>query len=396
MKALLDYVSTVTDSRQEKKVRHKMMDIIMLVFFATIANADDWVEIEVFGKEHEDFLRNYLELPYGIPSHDTIQRVFAIVPPAFLENFQKKWNEMLNSDEGEKVKRLLAIDGKTQRGNGNKNQKGNHIVSAVDERGFCLGQKRVDEKTNEITAIPELLDSLNIKGTIITTDAMGTQTAIVKKIRKKRADYVLALKGNQRSLLEEVREYFSEEELLKKCAYKKKVEKARGKIEKREYWQTEDISWLSQKKEWTGLKSIILTRNTIRGEDGKETVEERYFISSLATDIEEIERAVRGHWMIESYHWHLDVTFREDGNHTLEKQAAYNLNIIRKLALNILKIAEIGRHPLSNEKETVCHWNKSRKISGYGTLKISNLFMHFLGNTFMRFSWILFKMSLTM
>ena len=224
MKALLDYVSTVTDSRQEKKVRHKMMDIIMLVFFATLANADDWVEIEVFGKEHEDFLRNYLELPYGIPSHDTIQRVFAIVPSGFLENFQKKWNELLNSEEGEKVKRLLAIDGKTQRGNGNKNQKGNHIVSAVDERGFCLGQKRVEEKTNEITAIPELIDSLNIKGTIITTDAMGTQTAIVKKIRKKRADYVLALKGNQGSLLEEVREYFSDEGLLKKCAYKKKVE----------------------------------------------------------------------------------------------------------------------------------------------------------------------------
>ena len=216
-----------------------------------------------------------------------------------------------------KVKRLHAIDGKTQRGNGNKNQKGNHIVSAVDERGFCLGQKRVEEKTNEITAIPELIDSLNIKGTIITTDAMGTQTAIVKKIRKKRADYVLALKGNQGSLLEEVREYFSDGGLLKKCAYKKKVEKARGKIEKREYWQTEDISWLSQKKEWMGLKSIILTRNTITGADGKETVEERYFISSLPTEIEETARAVRGHWMIENYHWHLDVTFREDGNHTL-------------------------------------------------------------------------------
>ena len=232
MKALLDYVSTVTDCRQEKKVRHKMMDIIMLVFFATLANADDWVEIEVFGKEHEDFLRNYLELPYGIPSHDTLQRVFAMVPSEFLENFQTRWNEMLNSEEGEKVKRLLAIDGKTQRGNGKKDQKGNHIVSAVDERGFCLGQKRVEEKTNEITAIPELLDSLNIKGTIITTDAMGTQTAIVKKIRRKRADYVLALKGNQGSLLEDVREYFSDEKLLEKCAYKQKVEKARGKIEK--------------------------------------------------------------------------------------------------------------------------------------------------------------------
>ena len=161
MKTLLDYASTVTDLRQEKKVLHKMMDIIMLVFFATLANADDWVEMEVFGKEHEKFLRNYLELPNGIPSHDTIQRVFAMVPSEFLENFQKQWNEMLNSDEGDKIKRLLAIDGKTQRGNGSKNRKANHIVSAVDEKGFCLGQKRVEEKTNEIKAIPELLDSLN-------------------------------------------------------------------------------------------------------------------------------------------------------------------------------------------------------------------------------------------
>lgn len=208
MKALLYYVSTVTDIRQEKKVRHKMMGIIMLVFFAMLADADDWVEMEVYGKEHEDFLRNYLELPNGIPSHDTIQRVFAIVSPEFLENFQKKWNEMLNSCEGEKVKRLLAIDGKTQRGNGNKNRKANHIVSAVNERGFCPGEKRVEEKTNEIRAIPELLEGLNIKGTIITTDAMGTQTEIVKKIRRKGADYVLALKANQGNLLEEVRDSF--------------------------------------------------------------------------------------------------------------------------------------------------------------------------------------------
>ena len=351
MEALLAYVSTVTDSRQEKKVQHKMMDIIMLVFFSTLAHADDWVEMEVFGKEHEKFLRNYLELPNGIPSHDTIQRVFAIVPSEFLENFQKQWNEMLNSDEGDKIKRLLAIDGKTQRGNGSKAQKANHIVSAVDEKGFCLGQKRVEEKTNEIKAIPELLDSLNIKGTIITTDAMGTQTEIVKKIRQKRADYVLALKANQGNLLEDARLYFSEEEFLKKCAYKKTVEKARGKTEKREYWQTEDITWLSQKKEWAGLKTILMTRNTVIGEEGMEKLEERYYISSLPEGIDEAARAVRGHWMVESYHWHLDVTFREDGNHTIEKQAAYNLNIIRKLSLNILKLIEVGSRPLSLKKK---------------------------------------------
>lgn len=351
MKALLDYVSTVTDIRQEKKVLHKMMDIIMLVFFAMLGNADEWVEMEMFGREHEDFLRNYLELPNGIPSHDTIQRVYAIVPPEFLENFQKRWNEMLNSDEGHKIKRLLAIDGKTQRGNGSKNQKANHIVSAVDEKGLCLGQKLVEEKTNEIKAIPELLNCLNIKGTIITTDAMGTQTAIVKKIRQKRADYVLALKANQGNLLEDVRLYFSDREFLQKCSYKKTIEKARGKTEKREYWQTDDISWLSQKKEWAGLKTVILTRNTVTGEEGEAYMEDRYFISSLPLGIDEIARAVRGHWMVESYHWHLDVTFHEDGNHTLEKQAAYNLNIMRKLSLNILKLIEVGSKTLSLKKK---------------------------------------------
>jgi len=287
-----------------------------------------------------------------------------MVPSEFLENFQKQWNEMLNSGEGSKIKRLLAIDGKTQRGNGSKKQKANHIVSAVDEKGFCLGQKRVEEKTNEIKAIPELLDCLNIKGTIITTDAMRTQTAVVKKIRQKRADYVLALKANQGNLLEDARLYFSEDKFLKKCAYKKTVEKARGKTEKREYWQTDDISWLSQKKEWAGLKTIILTRNTVTGAEGEERVEERYFISSLPAGIEEAARAVRGHWMVESYHWHLDVTFREDGNHTIEKQAAYNLNIMRKLSMNWhldVTFREDGNHTL--EKQAAYNMNIMRKLS---------------------------------
>jgi predicted transposase YbfD/YdcC len=253
---------------------------------------------------------------------------------------------MLNSGEGEKIKKILAIDGKTQCGNGNKRQKANHIVSAVDENGFCLGEKRVNDKTNEIKAIPDLLDDLNVKGYIITTDAMGTQTDIVKKIRKKHADYVLALKGNQSGLFEEVKQYFDDEELLLNCSYTKTVEKARGGIEKREYWQTDDIAWLTQKKDWPGLKSIAMTRNTIIKND-VETTENRYFISSLPLEIKDIARAIRKHWMVESYHWHLDVTFREDENKTIEKQAAYNLNIIRKLAINVLKIFDAGKKSLS-------------------------------------------------
>jgi len=346
MKKVLQYLHLVTDNRQEKKVLHKMGDIIALVFFAMLANADEWTAIEVFGKEHEEFLRKHLEFPYGIPSHDTIERVFAMVSPEFLQRFRMLWNEMLNSGEGEKIKKILAIDGKTQRGNGNKNQKANHIVSAVDENGICLGEERVDEKSNEITAIPELLDNLNIKGHIITTDAMGCQRDIVKKIRQKRADYVLALKKNQETFYKDVELYFGDLELLGKFDYHKTLEKARGGIEKREYWQTDNIDWFSQKKDWAGLKSIAMTRNTIVN-DGIETSETRYFISSLQQDAKEVARAIRGHWMVESHHWHLDVTFREDDNHTLEKQAAFNLNILKKLALNVLKIYDIGKKTMS-------------------------------------------------
>ena len=357
MAELLEYLGYVIDLRQKKKVKHLMKDIIAIVFLATLANANEWMEIYYFAVEHEKYLRIYLELPNGVPSHDTIQRVFAMVSPEFLQGFQKRWNEMLSSGEGEKVKKILgiegenvrkilAIDGKTQRGNGTVKQKPNHIVSAVDENGFCLGQNRVNEKSNEITAIPELLDDLNIKGHIITTDAMGCQTEIVRKIRKKHADYVLALKKNQGGLYDDVERYFADPELLSHCAYTSNIQKARGGIEKREYWQTDDISWLEQKNDWAGLKSIAMTKNTIT-KNGETATETRYFISSLPLDVEETARAVRGHWMVESYHWHMDVTFREDANHTIDKDAAYNLNIVRKISLNILKLLDVGRKNVS-------------------------------------------------
>jgi len=342
----LKFLETAIDCRQEKKVLHKMSDVIAIVFMATLANADEWVAIEIFAIEHESFLRRYLELPHGIPSHDTLSRVMAIVSSDFLQRFKKQWNEMLNSDEGEKIKKIFAIDGKTQRGNANINQGANHIVGVVDEDGFSLTQRCVDEKSNEITAIPKLLDDLNITSHIITIDAMGYQKEIAKKIRKKKADYVLALKGNQGTLHEDVKMYFDTPDLLCNCNYTITTEKARSGIERREYWQTDDIEWLSQKKDWAGLKTIAMTRNTIV-KNGKQTSETRYFISSLPVDVKEIARAIRKHWMVESHHHHLDVTFREDANKTLEKQAAFNMGIIRRLALNVLKVFDIGKKPIS-------------------------------------------------
>jgi predicted transposase YbfD/YdcC len=341
MNNILRWLSVVRDIRQEAKVKHLMKDIIAIVFFASLANADDWVGIHLFAKYNERFLRKYLALPHGIPSHDTIRRVFAMVSSEYLQEFRRRWNEVMTGNTGEKIKRILGIDGKTQRGNGTANQKANHIVSAVSDTGFCIGEVMTNDKSNEIKAIPDLLDGINIKGHIITIDAMGCQTDIAKKIRLKKADYVLALKGNQGTLHDDVRLYFEDSQLLSGCAYHKTTEKARGGIEKREYWQSCDISWLSQKKDWVGLTSIAMTRNTIT-KNGVTTTETRYFISSLPLDVKEMARAIRGHWMVESYHWHLDVTFREDANHTVEKYAAYNLNIIKKIAINTLKLVDVG------------------------------------------------------
>lgn len=368
MNTVLEYLESVEDNRQQKKVKHLLKDIVALVFFAELANASEWIEIYCFGVTNEKFLRKYLTLPNGIPSHDTIQRVIAMVSPSALQEFQKRWNEIVLGTTGEKIKRLLSFDGKTQRGNATNDQKANHIVSAVDEQGFCLGETLTDEKSNEITAIPKLLNRLNIAGHIITTDAMGCQKEIVTLIRKKKADYVLALKGNQGTFYDDVKEYFGEPALLSKCAYTKMIEKARSSVEIREYWQTDDISWLSHKKAWTGLTTIAMTRNTITKNDITK-VEERYFISSLPVDVKEAARAIRGHWMVESYHWHLDVTFREDANHTINRTAAFNLNIMKKIAINTLKLVDVGMKNISlKNKRLMIGWNFEKYFESLMTL----------------------------
>ena len=351
MNDILEWLVTAEDPRQQAKVKHLMKDIIAIVFFAELANANEWIEIYLFAVEHEKELREYLELPKGIPSHDTIERVFAMVSPEFLQDFRRRWNQAMSGSVGGQIRKLLSLDGKTQRGNGNADQKANHIVSAVDNDGFCVGEIPTEEKSNEITAIPELLKTLNIKGHIVTIDAMGCQTGIAELIMKGKAHYMLGLKGNQGTLYEDVVHYFGEPKLLSGCAYHKVVDKARGAVEIREYWQTDDIAWLSQKQAWAGLTSIVMTRNTIHRGDTTSS-EMRYFISSLPVNVEEAARAIRGHWMVESYHWHLDVTFREDANHTLNKAAAYNLNIVKKMAINTLKLLDVGipRISLKNKR----------------------------------------------
>lgn len=355
MENVLNWLEYVEDSRQEAKVKHTLKDILVIVLFGTLANADDWVEISMFAEVNKEYLKKYIELKNGVPSHDTIARVMGMVSPEIMQQLYTKWQEMLSSNDGELLKKIICIDGKTMCGNKENDKKPSHIISAWSkEDGFCLGQKNVSKKENEITEIPKLLDKIQIKGHIITIDAMGTQKTIAEKIKSKRADYVLALKGNQRNLYEDVKAYFADEDFLNEIKnnknYKITKEKAHSQIEIREYFQTHDIKWLFQKKDWKGLKSIAMERKTII-KNGKKTIVYRYFISSLLTDIDLLSNAVRGHWSIESMHWHLDVTFREDFNNTIDKNAAQNHNIIRKWCLSILKMIDLTRRKLSMKKK---------------------------------------------
>ena len=339
---LIEELGELEDLREPWKIKHKMGDVIAISLFATLARCDDLKEVYYWADANEEVLRKYLELPNGIPGYDTIRRVLALVEPSVLELFLQEWNELTQKGETEKLRTILAIDGKTQRGNATSDQKPNHIVNAVDENGICFGQEVVDEKTNEITAIPKLLKRLKLKDHVVTIDAIGAQRDIVEQITGKNGDYCIGLKGNQGNFHEDVKLYFSDKALLSKCSYTSKTEKARGGIEKREYWLTTDISWLPQRSDWAGLQSIGMTRNTITKKK-KTTVEERFFICSLNDDVEMFARAVRGHWVVESFHWHLDVTFREDHCQVIDKRAAFNLNILRKFAMAILKNVEMGK-----------------------------------------------------
>lgn len=257
MDELLQWMEYIEDIRQQSKVRYSLKDILVIVLFAALANADNWVEMALFAESYQDYLRKYIELRNGLPSHDTLRRVMGMISPEILQQLYGKWQELLNRNEGEVLKKIICIDGKTMCSNKRQGEKPTHIVSAWSkEDGFSLGQKAVEEKSNEITAIPELLEKIQIKGGVVTIDAMGTQTAIAEKIKGKKADYVLALKGNQGTLYEDVKEYFGYKEFLwknkEKGNYKKTKEKAHGQVETREYYQTEDIHWLGQKKAGKG------------------------------------------------------------------------------------------------------------------------------------------------
>lgn len=336
----IEYCEYIEDYRQEGKISHPLKDIIFTAVAATIGNANSWPQVESFAETHEEWLKKYIELPNGIPSHDTFERVFDRIDP---KQFAKAFNAWTNDIADRSNQAVVAIDGKTLRGSFD-NELGKsaiHIVNAwISTNGLILGQLKTNTKSNEITAIPELLDMLFLKNCIITIDAMGCQKDIAKKIIDKKADYVLALKGNHKTLYEDVITWFNDAEKENFKDFEvdsfSTIDKGHGRIDRRKYYITDDIEWLSSKNDWRGLKSIgmAIRESTV---NDKTTIEKRYFICSIEPLANLFAKAVRSHWGIESIHWLLDVVLKEDSSRERKNNGPENKSLLNKVVLNKLK-----------------------------------------------------------
>jgi predicted transposase YbfD/YdcC len=342
--SISDHFADLEDPRIDRTKLHKLFDIITVAICAVICGADSWVEIEEFGNAKIDWFRTFLELANGIPSHDTFGRVFALLDPDQFRSGFVSWIQAISRiTEGE----IVAFDGKTLR-RSHDNSLGKaaiHMVSAwASSNRLVLGQLKVDEKSNEITAIPALLRLLALKGCIVTIDAMGCQTEITQTIIDQGGDYVLALKGNQGSLHREGQDLiaYAQQTNFQDIAhdFHATVEKGHGRIEARRHWiisEPEFIAYLNPDGAWAGFKSIGMVEAERQiGDDT--TCETRYYISSLSGNAQEFGQAVRAHWGIEnSVHWVLDIAFREDESRVRKGNGAQNLAILRHIALNLLR-----------------------------------------------------------
>lgn len=344
LEVIEEHFGKITDPRMDRTKHHKLIDIIAIAICAVICGAESWVDIELFGNSKVHWLATFLELPNGIPSHDTFGRVFSLLDAQQFQLAFYEWvwavNEIIQGQ-------VINIDGKCLRGSDEQRlgKRAIYMVSAwAVENEIVLGQRKVDEKSNEITAIPELLKILSISGCIVTIDAMGTQTNIAKTIREAKADYVLSVKDNQGHLFEDIATLFAVDQAQNfkyaSFEYKKTVNKGHGRIEVRECWSTSNPEYLNLIRglqNWTDLQSIIMIICTrIIGD--QETKYVRYYISSLPSNAERILHAVRSHWSIENkLHWVLDVALNEDRSRIRKDQAPENFAVLRHMALNLLK-----------------------------------------------------------
>lgn len=373
---LLGPFEAVSDPRKPYNQKHRFLDIVTITILATLCGADTWNEIEDWGEANREWLETFLLLENGIPSHDTLNRVFQMIDPGEFHAAFQTWVESIASE----ITGVVAVDGKTIRRSREEVSKTPpaHIVSAwAKERSLVLGQCKVEEKTNEIKAIPELLKMLSIQGCTVTIDAMGTQKEIARQICREGASYILSLKENQETLYQEVSEYFKKEmfpkpkaELLADGKYYKTLCQEHGRIEIREYYLERDIAWMSDaRKDWPSLGAIGACRSRVE-RDGKGPVEHtRYMILSDGTiTAEAFGDSQRGHWGIEnSLHWCLDIAFGEDQSRMRSGNEAENMNLIRHMCLNMLKQEKTVKMGLKSKRKK-CGWDKEYLLKVLGSL----------------------------
>ena len=327
-------LNELDDPRSKQGRSFSLAEIFFLLLCAQICGFESLREYEAYGEMKVELLRQFLPYKHGSPSKSTICRVLSLFEPGSLELLLMDWTALII---GKSKDRHIAVDGKTHCGFKKEGGETLHLVHAYGvESGLVLGQEKVGDKTNEITAIPKLLNAMHIEKQVVTIDAMGCQKEIAKVIKNRKADYVLGLKGNQGQLHEDVKLYFEDKKLLDRCAHIEQLDKGHGRFEVRKCYVTDQIAWLDGKCSWSGLRSIACIES-IRVRDNEETRDTRYFISSLPPLPETILRAVRAHWGVESMHWCLDVIFREDDRIIWNRNFARNEAIIRRCALNLIK-----------------------------------------------------------
>jgi predicted transposase YbfD/YdcC len=336
---LIEVLEGIEDTRRKHSVMYPLHEVLIIMLLAVICGATSYAKVEMFGKSKREWLERFLKLEYGIPDACTFRNIIKEIDTQQLHIIFCEWMKSVVSE----LTGVIAIDGKTARRTRDKSKRPLHVISAFShECGLVMGQLGCEEKSNEITEIPKLLEMLEINGCIITIDAMGTQKEIAKKIISKNADYILSLKENQKTMYKDVKLYLDDiskdSDVINSSNYHKTVEKGHGRIEVRKCVISEEIGWLNNKSEWSGINGIGAIYSEIK-ENGKKSKQSHYFIYSCkGLTAEAIMKYKRNHWSIENkLHWVLDMAFREDESRVRKDNSAENFNVLRQIALNILK-----------------------------------------------------------